>query len=98
MWWWRKVRKANIPKDDRDIFERFGETVVGMILAGGYTPRAMELQAIYRDGIKQGYARDWLTERGDWRERREDRLETAEWAVLIFVIVGVAVDGLLFLR
>ena len=58
MWWWRKVRKAKIPKDDRDICERFGETVVGMHLAGGYTPRSMELQAIYRDGQKQGYARD----------------------------------------
>jgi hypothetical protein len=34
----------------------------------------------------------WLTERQDIHERREDRLETAEWAILIFVIVGVLAD------
>jgi hypothetical protein len=31
-------------------------------------------------------------------ERREDRLETVEWAVLIFVAVGVIADILLVLH
>jgi hypothetical protein len=34
----------------------------------------------------------WLTERRDIHERKEDRLETVEWAILIFVIVGVLAD------
>jgi hypothetical protein len=37
-------------------------------------------------------ALEWLTERRDIHERREDRLETVEWAILIFVIVGVLAD------
>lgn len=40
----------------------------------------------------------WLTERADLAERREDRLETVEWAVLIFVAVGVIADVLLVLQ
>ena len=34
----------------------------------------------------------WLRERQDIHARREDRLETVEWAILIFVIVGVVAD------
>ena len=34
----------------------------------------------------------WLTERGDYHEKREQRLETVEWAILIFVILGVVAD------
>lgn len=43
MWWWRKVRKADIPKADRDTLKRFGEPVVGMIIAGGFSPPLPEL-------------------------------------------------------
>jgi hypothetical protein len=32
------------------------------------------------------------------RERRENRLETVEWSVLIFVAVGVAADIALVLQ
>jgi hypothetical protein len=35
---------------------------------------------------------EWLTERRDIHERREQRLETAEWAILIWVVVGVIAD------
>jgi hypothetical protein len=37
LWWWRKVRKSNIPSAERDLFERYGEAVIGAVLAGGYT-------------------------------------------------------------
>jgi hypothetical protein len=33
MWWWRKVRRADISQEDRDRFERYGETVVALLLA-----------------------------------------------------------------
>lgn len=94
----RKVRKAQIPKSDRDTFERFGESVIGGILAGGFNPRAAELQSIYADVKMQEHARDWLTERGDSHERREQRLEAVEWAILLFVILGVILDVLLVLH
>ncbi len=35
---------------------------------------------------------DWLQERRDIAARHEDRLETVEWAILIFVVIGVAAD------
>ena len=32
----------------------------------------------------------WLRERRDLKAQREDRLETVEWALLIFAIIGAA--------
>jgi hypothetical protein len=93
LWWWRDVRKANIPKKWRDIFERFGEIVIGNILSGGLNPRSTELQKIYTN--EEGslkHAADWLTECGDKREQRDQRSETVEWAILIFVVFGVVID------
>jgi hypothetical protein len=39
----------------------------------------------------------WLTRR-DIQERREDRRETVEWAILIWVIMGVIADIILGTR
>jgi hypothetical protein len=83
VWWWAKVRKAKIPNDQPETFERYGENVIGMVLANGLNPGTGELYLIYSN--HQRNARDWLTERSTWHERREDRLETLEWAILIFV-------------
>jgi hypothetical protein len=49
-------------------------------------------------GRDDNAATAWLTERADLAERTEDRIETVEWAVLIFVAVGVIVDVLLVLH
>jgi hypothetical protein len=59
-WPWplRKVRQANIPDTDRDIFERYGETVISMQVSGSFTANPV-------------HARAWLTERADYHERRE---------------------------
>lgn len=59
-WPWplRKVRKAKITDAERDYFERYGESVVAMMVSSGF------------DGNVE-HARDWLTERADSRERRE---------------------------
>ena len=40
----------------------------------------------------------WLTERRDIHERREDRLETVEWAILVWVVLGVIADIILVIR
>ena len=91
MWWWRKVRRADIPEHLRTQFERYGEDVLAHALAVGahptQGPELLNIMAGDRSPIMA-----WLTERQDIHERREDRLETAEWAILIFVIVGVLAD------
>lgn len=97
-WSWREVRKADIPKDDRDVFERYGEAVIGTLLTGGFNPITQELRGIYGDYAKHVPMRDWLTERSDSHERREQRLETAEWFILVFVFLGVIVEGVQLLR
>ena len=84
LWWWRKVRYADISKTSRDLFERFGETIIASIVAGGFTPLVPEFQPIYTDEHMIEDALRWLTERGDLHEQREQRLETVEWAILIF--------------
>lgn len=95
LWWWRKVRRANIGPVDRDTFERFGEPVIATVLASGLNPRPEELQQVYNNPSKLKAAESWLTEQADLREQHEQRLETLEWAILIFVILGVVADGLL---
>jgi len=41
---------------------------------------------------------DWLTERRDKHELREQRLETVEWAILGWVFIGVVADIVLVMR
>lgn len=92
LWWWRRVRVAAIPKTVRDSFERFGEAVVVGVLTSGLNPPVPELRELYVNGELHQHALKWLTERGDYHEQREQRLETVEWAILIFVILGVIAD------
>ena len=94
MWWWRKLRKANITDDQRTEFERFGEGVLAQAFAVGAarTQGPDLLNVLQRD---RAPLLAWLTERRDIHERKEDRLETVEWAILIFVIVGVLADILI---
>ena len=35
----------------------------------------------------------WLTERSDIKHNRERRIELLEWSILIWVILGVLVEG-----
>jgi hypothetical protein len=89
LWWWRKIRYADIPKEHRDIFERFGESVIQSMVAASHQPRAAELRAMYPDDAQIKNACEWLTERADAHEQREQRLETVEWAILLFLAVSV---------
>ena len=89
MWWrWRKVRKADIGPELRTTFERYGEDVLAQAVAigavsAGQGPELIELL----QGKKQQIF-EWLTERRDIHERNADRLETVEWAILIFCDCG----------
>jgi hypothetical protein len=84
MWWWRKVRRATIEAKLRDQCELIGEDV----LAHTVSVVAMEIS-----GEKRQQVLEWLQERRDIAERHDDRVETVEWAILIFVIRGVIVES-----
>src|SRR5690242_11424807 len=92
MWWWRKVRRAKISDDLRATFERYGEDVLAHAVAVGSYSSAQgpELIELLQGSKSQIMA--WLTERRDIHERREDRLETVEVAILFAVIIGVLAD------
>jgi beta-lactamase regulating signal transducer with metallopeptidase domain len=92
MWWWRKVRRAEISDKLRTDFERYGETMIALALAN---PAIADYSGSFFAQIKNEHkaALDWLTERRDIHERREDRLETVEIAILIFVVLGVIVES-----
>jgi hypothetical protein len=91
MWWWRKVRKANIPDDIRAKLEQFGETVIAMSLSTGIVTNTGQLSFLNHSWPD---ALAWLQERRDIHERREDRLETVEIAILVFVFLGVVLEVL----
>ena len=96
MWWWRKIRKANISGDLRTQLEVYGEAIIAQALATStlaqYSGPLGFLQT------NSAGALEWLTERRDLDEHREDRLETVEWAILVFVIIGVLADCLIVAR
>ena len=60
-----RVRKASIPKGERNLFERFGANAIGGVLAGGFNPRAEEFQPIYNDAAVRARALAWMTEEHD---------------------------------
>jgi hypothetical protein len=93
-----KVRTANIPATDRDLFERYGEHVIGLILGGGFAPATSDLNPVYMNDQTKIHARNWLTERGDLRERHETLTFWLEVGVLVFVILGVIADALILCK
>jgi hypothetical protein len=84
---WFRIRKAVVPESDRNTFERFGESVLGLILSSGYhpAPSVPELQTLYSDPTRGRNARDWLTEQFDRAERKETWSLTMEAAITVFV-------------
>jgi hypothetical protein len=91
MWWWRKIRKANIPDELRDRFELFGQDVMAHAIgAGEHSSKGVELDGLLRQNRAE--ILEWLREKRDEAAQHADRLETVEWAILIFVVIGVAAD------
>jgi hypothetical protein len=89
-WWLRKVRKANIPEAERDICERYGENAIAQTLASGHNPRSKDLQVIYQTDETVQHARDWLTERSDYHERKEQWRAIQEFVVIVLEILVIA--------
>ena len=60
------VSGSTCARNESCVLEGAGEAVINSVLAGGLTPRAPELQAIYQTTQTMKPAIDWLTERGDF--------------------------------
>ncbi|HTS39089.1 MAG TPA: hypothetical protein VMH84_00920 [Xanthobacteraceae bacterium] len=89
MWWWRKVRWANIPDNLRKELERLGENVVAQAVAHPVdNPSGLPLYGFVHTHNEQTL--DWLTERRDIHERREHRLEFVEWSIVILILFEIA--------
>jgi len=74
-WPWpqRKARKTDIPAEERELFERYGETVISMQVSGSFVQNVE-------------HARDWLTERTRSRQRRETITFVLEIAVVLLIL------------
>jgi hypothetical protein len=92
-WWWRKVRRANLDPKLRDAFDALGIYAMTNSIANNYPPApgARHAAGLNDQQIKAA-ALDWIREHNDREERHEHRLETVEWAILIFVVLGVVLD------
>jgi hypothetical protein len=98
MWWWHKVRRAEISADIRQAFEDTGEYAVQSELSQNYPPAKVILCDKYADGVIKTAGQAWIREQFDRKARREGRLETVEVAILIFVVIGVIADILIVIH
>jgi hypothetical protein len=65
---WVRIRKAkSVPKGDREIFERVGASIIGIILYGGFSGQQMtEVQkTLCENSQTRQHAEAWLTEQYD---------------------------------
>ena len=46
---WFRIRKAGMPLNRRRRFERFDPSLVGAVLAAGFTPGSEDLLRVYQD-------------------------------------------------
>ena len=91
MWRWQTIRPANLPQELRDRFELYGETLMSIAIESGDATRiGAELARLGQANRDQIVA--WLRERRDMEARHSDRLELVEWGLLVFVVLGVALD------
>src|SRR6267142_1609523 len=81
-----KTPTPEIPGELEKTCDRYGEGVIGMMLASGFTPLPEELQDIHYSKEKVEQARVWLTKRRSssrWRERITLSLE-----IVVVLLIG----------
>src|SRR4029077_1783138 len=72
-WPWPWLRNTNITDAEREIFERYGETVISMQVRGSFT-----------EDVE--HAKEWLKERASSRQRRETITFILEIAVVLLIL------------
>ena len=92
MFLWHEIRDANIPDDVEAAFEETGHFAIATEYAANFPPAKEILRDKYPDGKIKEFAHLWLREQADRNKNHENRLETVEWAILIFVALGVILD------
>jgi len=92
LWWWQKIRRTDIPPELRERFEYYGETLLTLASQTEPNPNMLGVELAGLSRMKREEISSWLRERRDIAAQHEDRLETVEWAILIFVAVGVVLD------
>jgi hypothetical protein len=78
---------ANVSQSVIDTCDRYGEQVIGTMLAGGFNPSTSDLQAVYVSEISRQDSRDWLTECNSVREYRERWIPLRDFILEIVVIL-----------
>jgi hypothetical protein len=96
---WFALRKADIPKTEREMLERFGPATVAAIVYGGFPgpPNIEPQKSLYEDSTKRQHASEWLTEEYDRAERSETWSMTMEAAITLFVGVELVFSIVNFL-
>jgi hypothetical protein len=94
LWWWQKVSRADIPPELRERFEYYGETLLTLASQSEPNTNALGVELAGLSRMKREEITAWLRERRDIAAQHEDRLETVEWAILIFVVAAVVLDVL----
>jgi len=89
MRWFRTRRATLIPESERDLFERFGASVVSIILFSGFSgPQTTEPQkTLYENPETRRDAEMWLTEQYDCADRKETWSITMEAAITLLIAV-----------
>src|SRR5437868_3547522 len=83
------IRKAKISTEDRELFQRYGESVISQVVARIASPLQADLSEILQNKEKWLAARDWLTERADAADRRARRDLALE--LLIILLIGAEI-------
>jgi len=91
LWWWQKVRRADIAPDLRERFEFYGERLMTLAIES-HDPNRIGAELSDLGQNKRTEIIAWLQERRDLTVQQEDRLETVEWALLMFVFVSVVLE------
>jgi hypothetical protein len=90
---WLRIRRAAIPPERRDLFERLGAPVISLAITSGFHAPAPQLHPLYDDSEVRNNATAWLTEQYDRAERKETWSLTMEAAITIFVAVELALSA-----
>jgi hypothetical protein len=88
-------RAKDITETERDTCERYGEHVIGTMLAGNVPPPSSDLQALFQIEEARQRARDWLTERAAYREVWERWKSTRDLVLEIAVILLILAEIIL---